>query len=57
MAKYTIEMTYLTTMQVVVNANHEGEALDKARDIAEEADINEFSLGEEREAQIVSVND
>lgn len=54
--KYTIQLNYLATINVSVEGdfNDEGEALSKAREIAEDADINQFSLGEEKESRIVS---
>ncbi len=56
MSRFTIEMSYIATITAVVEAENEGEALDKARDVAEEADINEFNIGEEREARVVHVD-
>lgn len=55
--KYIIELRYTASIQVSVEADNEGMALDKARDVAEEADISEFSLINEEESKIVSVND
>lgn len=55
MAKYTIQLNYVATIEVEVEANDEGEALDKARDVAEEADMAEFVLTSERESQVLSV--
>lgn len=54
--KYTIQLNYLATINVSVEGdfNDEGEALSKAREIAEDADINQFSLGEEKESRIIS---
>lgn len=54
--KYTIQLNYLATINVSVEGdfNDEGEALNKAREIAEDADINQFSLGEEKESRIIS---
>lgn len=51
--KYTIQMNYNASMVVDVMANDEGEALDKARDIAEEADNRQFQINNEREALIL----
>ena len=50
---YTIQMNYNATITVDVDAKDEGEALSKARELAEEADIKEFSICGERESQIV----
>ena len=55
MSQYTIESKYVVTITHSVEANDEGEALDKAREIAEDADINEFTIGEERESKILNV--
>lgn len=54
--KYTIQLNYLATINVSVEGdfNDEGEALSKAREIAEDADINQFSIGEEKESRIIS---
>ena len=51
--KYTLQMNYNASMVVDVMANDEGEALDKARDIAEEADNRQFQINNEREALIL----
>lgn len=53
MRKYTIQLNYNASIVVEVNANDEGEALDKARDKAEDADIKQFTIGGERESQIL----
>ena len=50
---YTIQMNYNATITVDVDAKDEGEALSKARELAEEADIKEFSICGERESQII----
>jgi hypothetical protein len=39
-----------------IEANDEGEALDKARNLAEEADMNDFVVVEELESQIISTH-
>lgn len=54
MSNYTIELSYIATIVKNVEANDEGEALNKARDLAEESDINEFVIGEEREGRILN---
>lgn len=54
MAKYTIELKYIASITEVVDANDEGEALDKARDKAEDADLSDFTIIEERESRIVN---
>lgn len=53
MGTYTIESKYAVTITHTVDANDEGEALDKARNLAEEADMNEFVISEELESQIL----
>lgn len=53
MHKYTIQMNYNASIIVEVIAKDEGEALDKARDMAEDADIREFTLGSENESKIL----
>ena len=53
MGTYTIESKYAVTIIHTVDANDEGEALDKARNLAEEADMNEFLISEELESQIL----
>lgn len=52
--QYTIEMNYIAKYVAVVEAENEGEALDKARTMAEEADIHDFTLAEERESRILA---
>jgi hypothetical protein len=54
MSNYTIELTYTANIIKNVEANDEGEALEKARDLAEESDINEFVIVEERESRILN---
>lgn len=54
MTKYTIQMNYNASMVVEVLAENEGDALDKARDIAEDADIRQFTIGTENESRIIS---
>ena len=53
MRKYTIQMNYNASIIVEVLANDEGEALDKARDKAEDADIRQFTIGGENESRIL----
>jgi hypothetical protein len=54
MQNYTIELTYIANIIKTVEANDEGEALEKARDLAEESDMNEFVIVEERESRILN---
>ena len=57
MKKYTIQLNYNASIIVDVEVENtpdaEGEALEKARNIAEDADIREFTIGGERESQIL----
>ena len=57
MKKYTIQLNYnasiIVDVEVENTPNAEGEALEKARNIAEDADILEFTIGNERESQIL----
>jgi hypothetical protein len=53
MGRYTIQYNFNTSIVVDVDAKDEGEALEKGRNIAEEADIKQFTICGEREAQIV----
>ena len=53
MHKYTIQMNYNASIVVEVMGNDEGEALDKARDKAEDADIRQFVIGSENESRIL----
>jgi hypothetical protein len=55
--KYTIKLNYNASIIVDVEVDEtpdaEGKALEKARDIAEDADIREFTIGTERESEIL----
>lgn len=53
MKQYTIQMNYNAFIVVDVMAEDEGEALDKARDIAEDADIRQFTISNENESKIL----
>lgn len=53
MGRYTVELKYIATITEVVEANDEGEALDKARNKAEDADMSEFSIVEEKESRLL----
>ena len=55
MAKYTVQLNYIAAIEVEVEANDEGIALDKARDAAEDADMNEFILTTEKESKIINI--
>lgn len=56
MAIYNIELNYNARINVVVEGDfhNEGEAFDAAREIAENADINEFIITNELESKILS---
>lgn len=54
MPLFTIELNYTATYTAVVNAEDEGQALDIARNEAEEADIRDFNIHNEQEARIIS---
>ena len=51
--RYKIQCNYNAFIIVDVEANDEGEALDKARNYAEDADIRQFNIGEEKESRIL----
>jgi len=57
MKKYTVQLNYnasiIVDVEVESSPNAEGEAMEKARNIAEDADIREFTIGCERESQIL----
>lgn len=57
MKKYTVQLNYnasiIVDVEVENSPNAEGDALEKARNIAEDADIREFTIGNERESQIL----
>ena len=53
MGKYKIQYNYNASIIVEVEGKDEGEALEKGRNIADEADIKQFTICGEREAQIV----
>ena len=54
MALYKIECNYNASIIANVEANDEGDPLDKARDYAEDADIRQFTIGSERESRVLS---
>lgn len=56
MASYTIELNYLTSITLEVEADNEGDALHRAREIAEEAPMSSFSIVEEENSRILNVN-
>lgn len=50
MAKYTVTLNYNASYTMVVEAQDEGQALTLARESCEEADMNQFILGNEKES-------
>ena len=57
MATYTVKLNYIASFTTTVQGDfrNEGDALDAAREQAEEADMNEFVIGEEQPANILEV--
>lgn len=53
MGKFKIQFNYNASIVVDVDAKDEGEALEKGRNIAEEADLKQFTICGEREAQVL----
>lgn len=51
---YTIELNYNARITKVVDAEDEGDALEKARQLAEDSDMNEFIITEEKESRIIN---
>ena len=55
--KYTVQLNYkasiIVDVEVENSPNTEGDALEKARNAAEDADIREFTIGNELESQIL----
>lgn len=56
MKRYTIRLNYTATYTTTVEGDfkNEGEAFEAARTQAEEADISDFVIGDEKEVQILS---
>lgn len=52
---YTVELNYGATIAFDVTAKDEGEALQKARDLAEQAPMSSFTIVEENRSQILNV--
>ena len=57
MSRYVIAVNYDASYVAEVDAKDEGEALGKARAMAEEADVREFQIRNEKESCILSRND
>lgn len=55
--KYTVQLNFkasiIVDVEVENSPNAEGDALEKARNVAEDADIREFTIGNELESQIL----
>ena len=58
MSKYTIRLNYTATFTTTVEGDfrNEGAALDAARIQAEDADPDEFTIGDEQQANILEVH-
>ena len=58
MSRYTIKLNYTASYTTTVEGDfrNEGDALDAARAQAEEADMDEFVIGDEGVSQILEVN-
>ena len=54
MGKYTIQCNFNASYTTEVDAKDEGEALEKARNRAEEEDLKEIVICGERESQILN---
>ena len=57
MSKYVISVNYDATYVAEVDANDERDALGKARQMAEEADVREFQIRNEKEARVLARNE
>ena len=57
MSKYTIRLNYTATYTTTVEGDfrNEGDALDAARVQAEDADADEFVIGDEQTANILEI--
>jgi hypothetical protein len=51
---YTIELNYNAKITKVVDAKDEGDALEKARQLAEDSDMTEFIITEEKESRVIN---
>ena len=57
MGTFKIQLNYNASYVTEVDAKDEGEAYEKARNKAEEADLKEFVICGERESQVLSRGD
>ena len=57
MSKYTVKLNFTASYTTTVEGEfrNEGDALDAARQQAEDADMNEFVIGDEQVSQILEV--
>jgi len=57
MSKYTIKLNYTASYITTVEGDfrNEGDAFDAAREQAEDADMNEFVIGDEQQSQILQI--
>ena len=53
MSIYTIELNYNARITKTIEAKDEGDALEKARTLAEEADMKEYTLTEELVSKVI----
>ena len=53
--RFTVELKYLTACVFDVEAEDEGEALTKARELAEMAPMSSFSIVQEEESRILNI--
>lgn len=53
MGRFKVQMNYNASIVFEINAVDEGAALDKARDMAEDADIRQFVICNENDAKIL----
>ena len=51
--RYTIQQNYVASIICDVDAKDEGDALSKAREMAEDADNSEFTIENEQESVIL----
>lgn len=53
---YTVELNYTASIILDVEAENEGEALHKARELAEQAPMSSFFIVEEEQSKILNIN-
>lgn len=57
MSKYTVHIAYKVITEIEVEANNDDEAINKARNIIENSDMNIFNIENEISNQIISKAD